>query len=169
MAQDHGLCRKKVSQKPAHGPPLQARVAAANRTVLQLANCWFDPGAHGMNRGQSKMNGARTMRRAVGMAWQRRAGTQPAEQATTGGHSRRILRPAQASRHTASSWPASQQKQQLPTMLAGLSPCSAGRWGECSGAGSQEGGRRPTYGPYPTYHLCLSLSLPTPLICTNPI
>ena len=23
--------------------------------------------------------------------------------------------------------------------------------------------------PYPTYRLCLSLSLPTPLICTNPI
>ena len=59
MAQDHGLCRKKgkVNNEPAHGPPLQARVAAANRTVLQLANCWFDPGAHGMNRGQSKMNG----------------------------------------------------------------------------------------------------------------
>ena len=37
MAQDHGLCRKKkkVSQMdPAHGPPLQARVAAANGTVL---------------------------------------------------------------------------------------------------------------------------------------
>ena len=43
-------------REPAHGPPLQARVAAANRTVLQLANCWFDPGTHGMNRGQSKMN-----------------------------------------------------------------------------------------------------------------
>ena len=40
MAQDHGLCRKKgkSQMEPAHGPPLQARVAAANRTVLQLAN-----------------------------------------------------------------------------------------------------------------------------------
>ena len=28
----------KVKNEPAHGPPLQARVAAANRTVLQLAN-----------------------------------------------------------------------------------------------------------------------------------
>ena len=64
MAQDHGLCREKSSQKcqmdPAHGPPLQARVAAANGTVLQLANMLIqpsvDPGAHGMNRGkQSKM------------------------------------------------------------------------------------------------------------------
>ena len=35
MAQDHGLCRKKKSQNgPVHGPPLQARVAAANGTVL---------------------------------------------------------------------------------------------------------------------------------------
>ena len=41
MAQDHGLCRKKeTSNGPVHGPPLQARVAAANGTVLQLANCW---------------------------------------------------------------------------------------------------------------------------------
>ena len=39
MAQDHGLCRKKKqSNGPAHGPPLQACVAAANRTVSQLAN-----------------------------------------------------------------------------------------------------------------------------------
>ena len=41
MAQDHGLCRKKGKEStngPVHGPPLQARVAAANRTVLQLAN-----------------------------------------------------------------------------------------------------------------------------------
>ena len=45
----------------------------------------------------------------------------------------------------------------------------AGKWGECSGTGSHEGGCRPTYCPYPTYRLCLSLSLPTPLICTNPI
>ena len=40
MAQDHGLCRKKgkVKNEPVHGPPLQARVAAANGTVQQLAN-----------------------------------------------------------------------------------------------------------------------------------
>ena len=30
--------RGKVKMDPAHGPPLQARVAAANRTVSQLAN-----------------------------------------------------------------------------------------------------------------------------------
>ena len=36
------------------------------------------------------------------------------------------------------------QKQQPQTMSACLSSCSAGRWGERSGAGSQEGGCRPT-------------------------
>ena len=57
---------KKVrSNGPVHGPPLQARVAAANGTVLQLANMLgedkllalttTDPGAHGMN-GASKAN-----------------------------------------------------------------------------------------------------------------
>ena len=49
--------KEKVKKEPAHGPPLQARVAAANRTVLQLANMLLqtaDPGAHGMNRGKAK-------------------------------------------------------------------------------------------------------------------
>ena len=37
MAQDHELCKEKGVNKPngpVHGPPLQARVAAANGTVL---------------------------------------------------------------------------------------------------------------------------------------
>ena len=45
MAQDHGLCRKKEKEstnEPAHGPPPQARVAAANGTVSQLANMLLD-------------------------------------------------------------------------------------------------------------------------------
>ena len=52
---------KRKSQKPAHGPPLQARVAAANGTVLQLANMLKqptphdDPGAHGNEQGQTKL------------------------------------------------------------------------------------------------------------------
>ena len=68
MAQDHGLCRKeKVSHKtngPVHGPPLQARVAAANGTVLAAGKLLAltdnkppallngDPGAHGHERGK---------------------------------------------------------------------------------------------------------------------
>ena len=49
MAQDHGLCRKKKESEmdPSHGPPLQARVAAANGTVFAArkllaltTNCW---------------------------------------------------------------------------------------------------------------------------------
>ena len=64
MAQDHGLCRKKKKQSngPVHGPPLQARVAAANGTVLAACKLLAltngdDPGAHGMNRWQAKHNG----------------------------------------------------------------------------------------------------------------
>ena len=74
--------RKRV--KTGARPPLQARVVAANRTVL--TNLDDDPGAHGNEQVGAKKNGtgARTLR-AVGMAWQRRAGTQPAEQ----GHCRR--------------------------------------------------------------------------------
>ena len=68
------LQEKGESHKPAHGPPLQARVAAANGTVLQLANMLgLTILAHmDMNGGkQSKMNGGKMLRRAVGMTWQR--------------------------------------------------------------------------------------------------
>ena len=45
---------KRESQKPPHGPPLQARVVAANRTVLAAFR--DDPGAHGNEQGaQSKV------------------------------------------------------------------------------------------------------------------
>ena len=53
--------------EPAHGPPLQARVAAANRTVLQLANMLSrqtdDPGTHGNEQGakQNDLNGAKRL------------------------------------------------------------------------------------------------------------
>ena len=77
---------------PVHGPPLQARVAAANGTVLAAGKLLAlsetnkppaladgDPGAHGMNRWQanrSKMDGTgakqnergKNLRWAVGMA-----------------------------------------------------------------------------------------------------
>ena len=34
MAQDQWTLQEKDKSQPAHGPPLQARVVAANRTVL---------------------------------------------------------------------------------------------------------------------------------------
>ena len=119
MAQDHGLCRKKVSQQ------MYRCTGRHCRPVLQLPTGQFvaykllalthgDPGAHGRNRGKrSKMNGAKwnggkanlnggkLLRRAVGMAgkvWQANKSLQ--NKATAGGHSRRTLRPAQASKHT---------------------------------------------------------------------
>ena len=56
MAQDQWTLQgKEKESKPMHGPPLQARVAAANRTVQQLST--DDPGAHGLNRwGKAKLN-----------------------------------------------------------------------------------------------------------------
>ena len=132
---------KRESSQTMHGPPLQARVAAANRTVCTTPN--DDPGAHGMNGGkQRKTERGQTMRRAVGMAWQRRAGKHsPQDKAAAGEHSRQMICPAQALKHTtANSWPASQQNNSCQMMLAGLSPCSAGRWRECGGAGTQEAG-----------------------------
>ncbi len=150
MAQDQWTLQGKSSQKPAHGPPLQARVVAANRTVLQLANRCDDPGAQGNEQGggKSKQNGATTMRRAVGMAWQRWTGKANRQnKAAAGKHSRQTIRPVQASQQNNS-----QQmklaglaaKQQPPMKLAGLSPCSAGWWRECGGAGHLDGGLRPT-------------------------
>ena len=112
--------------------------------------------------GKANLNGAND-EKGSGYGRQRMAGTQPAEQGT---------QPADAPSGTGLKTHGPQMaglaanKQQLPQMT---SACRAGKWGECSGTGSHEGGCRPTYRPYPTYCLCLSLSLPTPLICTNPI
>ena len=82
MVQDQWTLQEKeaVKSHPAHGPPLQARVVAANRTVL--ANFRDDPGAHGNEQGAGKI---RTERGLVnvgsrhGMAKVDRQ-TKPAEQ-----------------------------------------------------------------------------------------
>ena len=96
----------------AHGPPLQARVAAANRTV-HTTSYDDDPGAHGMNRGQSKIeqNGANDEKgsgHGKGEQAHIARRTRPLQADTAGGLSARH-RPQET---TASSWPAS--------------PCSAG-------------------------------------------
>ena len=75
-------------------------------------------------RGQSKLNGGKTDEKGRGDGRQngRQANKKPAEQATAGGHSQRILRPAQASnkRPQMASLAA---KQQLLMTMADLSPC----------------------------------------------
>ena len=78
------------------------------------------------------------MSRAGGMAWQ--VGTQPAEQGTAGEHSRRTLRPAQASKNNSQQLAGLAAKLQPPIKLASLSPCSAGEWREYGGAGTQKAG-----------------------------
>ena len=85
------------------------------------------------------------------MAWQRRAGTHSLlSKAAAGEHSRRTIRPAQALK---------QHNSQL-TKLAGLSPCSAGWWRECGGAGHSKGGLRPTY-LSPSHLSPLPVTVPT--------
>ena len=68
--------------------------------------------------------------------------------AAAGKHSRRTIRPAQALKkqllQTIQLVQASQQNNSKQTSLAGLSPCSAGWWRECGGAGHSEGGLGPT-------------------------
>ena len=98
------------------------------------------------------------------MAWQRWAGKHSLQnKAVAGKHSRQTIRPAQALKkqqlQTIRPVQALQQNNSQQTKLAGLSPRSAGWWRECLS---------PTCLP-PTYRLCLSLSIPTPLICKNPI
>ena len=56
-------------------------------------------------------------------------------------------------------------KQLLPPKLACLSPCSAGKWGSTVVLAAKKAGADLPSCSYPTYRLCLSLSLPTPLIC----
>ena len=132
---------------PVHGPPLQARVAAANGTVLQLANCCTEDkllalkpilahmeGTGGKQNEANEWTGAKQLEaiergqvmRAVGMAGKDgKAGkTQPAEQ-----HCRRT-QPADSPPGTGLTTngrptvgrPCSKQ-QQLPMKMAGLSPC----------------------------------------------
>ena len=120
---------------PAHGPPLQARVAAANGTVIAackllaltqiLAHMDMIRASNKskMNwTGAKQLNGGKNLRRQ--WAWQAKNGrqtesllnkalqaTQPADSPPGTG----------LEEQTAHSWPASQQKQQLPTMMAASS------------------------------------------------
>ena len=81
---------KESKREPAHGPPLQARVAAANGTVCTTCGD-DDPGAHGMNRGQSKMNGGKNVDEGSGhgmaKASKQSRRTRPLQADTAGGQS----------------------------------------------------------------------------------
>ena len=132
MAQDHGLCRKKVSQQMDRCTGRHCRPVLQLPTgqFSQLANCWNNKLATilahmDMNGAmkQNEMDGGKAtergqMMRAVGMAGK----TQPAEQQL------QATQPADAPsgtglEETTSRWPVSQQSPQLPMMLARL-PCS---------------------------------------------
>ena len=158
--------KRKSQMEPAHAPPLQARVAAANRTVLTTNlrrswRTWTEQGG-----GPSKMNGGKNVEGSGhGMAKASRH-TKPAEQATAGGHSRQMVCPAQAStKTTTSSWPASQQTTAADDVGRPLAvQCrlvEGVRW--CWPLRRRAQTYLPTCLP-PTYCLCLSLYIPTPLI-----
>ena len=104
--------------------------------------------------GQSKMNRTGASKLEQGQsehgqwAWQAKMARQAhslQNKAAAGKHSRRTLRPAQASKKQPADGRPRGKQQQPQTMSACLSPCSAGMWGECKGVCSQEGGLRPTY------------------------
>ena len=138
--------RKRVKNEPVHGPPLQARVVAANRTVL--TTCCVDPGAHGNEQGggQSKINGGKNVEGSGhGMAKASRQAKPSDDLPSTG-----------LTETTASSWPASRRAVKVDGGSAVVLATQK--------AGSDLPNRLP-----PTYRLCLSLSRPTPLICTKPI
>ena len=79
-----------------HGPPLQARVVAADRAVL--ANRATILAHMAMNKGRvnAEQNGGKKWMRAAGMAWQRWAGKAWQNKAVAGKHSRQMKWPAQA-------------------------------------------------------------------------
>ena len=104
-----------------------------------------------MNRGVgANQNRTGLVNRGSGHGMAKVAGKQSRlNRAAAGKHSRRTIRPAQALKKQLlqTIWPvqASQQNNSQQTSLAVLSPCSAGWWRECGGAGHSEGGLRPTY------------------------
>ena len=122
-----------------------------------------------MNRGVGKMNGGKNVDEGSGHGMAkvdrqtkpaeqgRCRQTQPADDPTGTGLEAQLqtIRPVQAS----------QQNNSQQMMLAGLSPCSAGWWRECGGAGHSKGGLRPTYlspshlSPLPVYVNTHSLNL----------
>ena len=111
MAQDQWTLQEKKKSQPMHGPPLQAHVVAANRTVQQLPrrtwHTWKEQGGAKLNEQNGGKNDEGS---GHGMAWQRRAGTHsPQNIATAGRHSRQTICPAQASK---------QNSQQLAGLAA---------------------------------------------------
>ena len=159
MAQDHGLCRKKKestgtgARAATAGPCCSCQqdssrslqTAGPNMTILAHmegtgAN---EAKQNELDGGKANLNGGKNSMRAVGMAgkgWQ--ANTKPAEQGTEGRHSRQILRPAQASKQTATD---GRPRSETTAADHVGSPSVQLGGGECSGTGSHEGGCRPTY------------------------
>ena len=163
---------RKVKNEPAHGPPLQARVVAASGTVLttNLRRSWRTWNEQG--GGQSKMNGGKNVEEGSGHGMAKASRhTQPAEQ----GRCRRT-QPAddptgtglKAQLQTIRPIQASQQNNSHRCRPASRRAVQVGGGSAVVLATQEAGSDLPTCLP-PTYRLCLSLHIPPPLICKNPI
>ena len=172
MAQDQWTLHEKerVKNELAHGPPLQARVVAANRTVRTTRD---DPGAHGNEQGakQSKIERGQTDDEGSGHGMAKVAGKQSRlNRAAAGKHSRRTIRPAQALKNSCRR---SGRYRPRSKTTASRHHRPASRRAVQVGGGSTVvlalERRAQTYPAClpPTYRLCLSPSIPTPLICEN--
>ena len=75
MAQDQWTLQEKEKEsKPAHGPPLQAHVVAATRTVR--TTCDDDPGAHGNEQGAKQNERGKNVEEGSGHGMAKVAGKQ---------------------------------------------------------------------------------------------
>ena len=92
---------------------------------------WGQTDEEGSGHGMAKVAGTQSRQNKA-----RCRQTQPADEPTGTGLEAQLqtIWPIQAS-----------QQNNSQQMLAGLSPCSAGWWRECGGAGHSGGGLRPTY------------------------
>ena len=170
MAQDQWTLQEKKKSQPMHGPQLQARVVAANRTVR--TTCASILAHMEMNRGQSKteQNGANDEGSGHGMAKASRhtqpaelgrcRQTKPADDPTGTGLEEtqlQTIRPVQASQQNNSHrcWLASRRAVQV--VGGSVVVLALKRWAQTY----------PTCLP-PTYRLCLSLYIPPPLIWKKP-
>ena len=79
-----------------HGPPVQARVVAANRAVLATCTTILAHMAMNKGRGNAKQNGGKRRIEGSRHGWQRWAGKAWQNKAVAGEHSRQMKWPAQA-------------------------------------------------------------------------
>ena len=160
----NGLCRKKEQSIVKTG----ARAASAGPccscqqdSLYNSRRSWRTWNEQG--GGQSKMNGASEHGQwawhGKGEQAHKARRTRPLQANKAGGRSARH-RPQRNNSQQLAGRTGLAAKQRPPMKLAGLSPCSAGWWRECGGAGHSKGGLGPTY-LSPSHLSPLPVTVPT--------